>query len=241
LSVLGVLAVVAAFGGAWYFVTARPTTVASAAAHAVAATPQPGGAATPQPGSAASLPSSGALSGWPTAAASPTTLRTDLPIVVDVVGKVVAPGVVELPPGSRIRDAVHAAGGALPGTDLTALDLASRLNDGQEIFVGIAPPSGAAAQAAGGVVDGAGATTGGAGAATGQNGSAAGGSSSGIVDVNTATLTDLETLPGVGPVLAQHIVDWRTQHGRFTAITQLQQVSGIGPSKYADLVARVRV
>ena len=161
--------------------------------------------------------------------------------MVDVVGKVVDPGVVELPPGSRIRDAVRAAGGALPGTDLTALDLASRLSDGQEIFVGIAPPTDSAAQAAGGVVDGAGAGTGGLGASGGGNGTAEGGSLPGIVDVNTATLVELETLPGVGPVLAQHIVDWRTQHGRFTAVAQLQQVSGIGPSKYADLAGRVRV
>lgn len=173
------------------------------------------------------LGSPGAVTGWPTAA--PASAE---PIVVDVVGKVAAPGVVELPAGSRIRDAIAAAGGALPGTDLTPLDLASRLADGQQLFVGIPPPSGAAAQAAGGVVGG-----------EPANGGAPGGdpASSGIVDLNTATLAQLQSLPGVGPVLAQHILDWRSQHGHFSAVSQLQQVSGIGPSKYAALSGRVKV
>jgi competence protein ComEA len=162
--------------------------------------------------------------------------------VVDVVGKVASPGVVELPAAARIRDAIAAAGGALPGTDLTALDLASRLSDGEQIFVGIPPPTGAAAQAAGGVVGGG--VVGGpvAGGGDGESASgAAGAASVGVLDLNAATVGDLETLPGVGPVLAQHIVDWRSQHGRFSSVSQLQQVSGIGPSKYAALAGRVRV
>jgi competence protein ComEA len=64
---------------------------------------------------------------------------------------------------------------------------------------------------------------------------------SGAVALNTATLAELETLPGVGPVLAQHILDWRGQHGRFTSVSQLQQVSGIGPSKYTALAGRVKL
>lgn len=117
---------------------------------------------------------------------------------------------------------------AAPGTDLTALDLASRLIDGEEIFVGIPPPSGVAAQSGGGVI--------------GDNtGGVLGGSAATVVDLNTSTQAELETLPGVGAVTAQKILDWRAQHGRFTSVGQLQQVSGIGPSKYAALVGRVKV
>ena len=151
---------------------------------------------------------------------------------MDVVGKVANPGVFTLPPGSRIIDAIAAAGGALPHTDLTALDLARKLSDGQEIFVGVPPPSGAAAQAAGGVVGDDG---------TAAIGAAAGGSADPIVNINTATQAELETLPGVGTVTAQRILAWRTQHGRFTSVTQLQQVSGIGPAKYAALAGLVKV
>jgi competence protein ComEA len=224
-AVLGVVALLAALAGAWYFAAARPA--ASAATSQQRSAPA-AAAATPDP--APVSPSAGALTGWPTA--TPSSSGSSAPIVIDVVGKVVAPGVVELPVGARIRDAIDAAGGALPGTDLTALDLASKLTDGQQLFVGIPPPTGAAAQAAGGVVGG--------GAAGGGEATAAG-ASSGPVNLNTATLAQLETLPGVGPVLAQHILDWRGQHGRFASVSQLQQVSGIGPSKYAALAGRVTV
>ena len=152
-------------------------------------------------------------------------------LVVDVVGKVAKPGVFTLPAGSRIVDAIAAAGGALPHTDLTALDLARRLSDGQEIFVGVPPPSGPAAASAGGVV--------GDDIAVGADAGA--GSPDPIVNINTATQVELETLPGVGAVTAQRILAWRTQHGRFTSVTQLQQVSGIGPAKYAALAGRVKV
>jgi len=163
------------------------------------------------------------------AVASASADRGSGTVVVDVVGKVVRPGVFTLPTNSRIVDAIAAAGGALPGTDLTALDLASKLVDGEEIFVGIPPPSGVAAQSGGGVV--------------GDNtvGAVGGSSASAIVDLNTATVVELETLPGVGAVTAQKILDWRAQHGRFTSVSQLQQVSGIGPSKYAGLAGRVKV
>ena len=231
-AVLAGLALLGAAGGAWYFVTARPVPK-SAAGSTAAATAPVGSAVTAGSAASGSPPEqlAAALSGWPSPSASASVAA---PIVVDVVGKVVSPGVVELPAGARIRDAVEAAGGALPGTDLTALDLASRLSDGQEIFVGIPPPSGAAAQAGGGVI-------GGNPAGSDDGGSGSGGSGPATVDVNNATLAELETLPGVGPVLAQHILDWRTQHGRFAAVTQLQQVPGIGPSKYAALAAKVRV
>jgi competence protein ComEA len=119
---------------------------------------------------------------------------------------------------------VHAAGGALPGTNLVSLNLAAKVADGQQIVVGV--PGGAG----GGVP----------GQPAGSPGAAAGGSPGGAVNLNAATIEQLESLPGVGPVLAQHILDWRTAHGGFTSIGQLQDVSGIGPAKFAaikDLVA----
>jgi competence protein ComEA len=224
-AVLVVVAALGAGGGAWYFVHAAP----HAARNAPSAVD-----ATPSAGASSVLPSAPAA--WPTPAATsaPSSSSGASTVVVDVVGKVVNAGVFTLPAGARVVDAIAAAGGALPNTDLTALDLAGKVLDGAEIFVGIPPPSGAAAQAAGGVIGGApngdssGSTTGGA-------------TTPAVVNLNTATETELETLPGVGSVTAQRIVAWRTQHQRFTSVVQLQQVSGIGPAKYAALVGHVTV
>jgi competence protein ComEA len=151
--------------------------------------------------------------------AGPASRASPGVVVVDVAGKVRRPGLVTLPIGSRVADALRAAGGARPGTDLTGVNLARKLIDGEQIVVGApaavaAPTSGAA---------GGPATTG------------------GVVDLNTATTGDFDSLPGIGPVLAQRIIDWRTAHGGFTDVTQLRQVSGIGDSKYAQLKALVRV
>jgi competence protein ComEA len=150
------------------------------------------------------------------------------PLVVSVSGRVARPGLVRLAPGSRVGDAVDAAGGATPDADLTGLNLAARLSDGEQVVVGVpAPaPSASAAGPAGPPATGAG---GGAAAAPG-----------GRVDLNTATLEQLDQLPGVGPVTAQRILEWRTQNGRFAAVEQLQEVSGIGDARFAtlrDLVA----
>jgi competence protein ComEA len=135
------------------------------------------------------------------------------------VGKVHHPGVYDLPAGSRVEDAVRAAGGALPGVDLSTLNLAAPVSDGQQIAVGVP----GAVSAGGGP----------AGTAAGAAGAK--------VNLNTANAGQLDALPGVGPVLAQHIVDWRSQHGSFTSIDQLREVSGIGEAKYADLKALVTV
>lgn len=143
-------------------------------------------------------------------------------ILVDVAGKVRRPGVVRLPAGSRVGDALRAAGGAVPGTDVAALNLAQKLADGQQVLVG-APAGGAGSPAA----------PSGPGAA----GSAAGGP----LDLNAATVEQLDALPGVGPVLAQRIVDYRNQHAGFRSIDELQQVPGIGPSKFHDLSPLVSV
>lgn len=162
----------------------------------------------------------------PVAAARPAPVTpAPTPLVVHVAGKVRKPGVVHLPAGSRVVDAVTATGGALPGTDLDTVNLARQLVDGEQVLVGVTPPPGSQLPPSSGPGGGPGAPTPGGGP----------------VDLNTATAAELEALPGVGPVLAQRILDFRTEHGRFVSIEDLREVSGIGEQKYADLQARVRV
>lgn len=148
------------------------------------------------------------------------------PIVVSVSGKVVRPGLVRLAPGSRVGEAIDAAGGASPDADLTGLNLATRLADGEQVVVGVpapvTPPSAGSAPA-GSAPAGAAAAGGGDGAPGGR------------VNLNTATLEQLDQLPGVGPVTAQRILEWRAQNGRFGAVEQLQEVSGIGDARFATL------
>ncbi|MCT2541468.1 ComEA family DNA-binding protein [Streptomyces atratus] len=139
-------------------------------------------------------------------------------IVVDVSGKVRSPGIRQLPSGARVADALRAAGGVRDGADLTGLNRARVLMDGEQIVVGVPPGPSAAGGAAG--------------AATGSGGGSA---AAGPVSLNTATVEQLDTLPGVGPVLAQHIVDYRTQHGGFRSIDELREVNGIGDRRFADL------
>ncbi|MFL6136236.1 MAG: helix-hairpin-helix domain-containing protein [Frankiaceae bacterium] len=146
-------------------------------------------------------------------------------LVVDVAGRVRRPGVVRLPTGSRVIDALRAAGGPLPGTRLGLLNLASRLIDGEQIVVGARFP---------GAAQGGGAGGGTPSAATGPGAGAP-------VDLNAASAGELDALPGVGPVLAERIVDYRTAHGAFRSVDELEQVPGIGPSKMADLRELVTV
>lgn len=153
------------------------------------------------------------------AAGEPTPTGPGL-LLVHVAGQVAAPGVVELPPGSRVTDAVDAAGGALPDAELGAVNLARALTDGEQVYV---PAVGEGVPAA---PDGAPSAPAGAPPATGPDG---------LVNLNTATVTDLDTLPGIGPALAQRIVDWRTANGSFTAVDELDAVSGIGPATLAEL------
>ncbi|WP_458243715.1 helix-hairpin-helix domain-containing protein [Streptomyces sp. MAI_2237] len=142
-------------------------------------------------------------------------------IVVDVSGKVRRPGIHRLPPGSRVTDALRAAGGVRPGTDLRGLNRARFLVDGEQVIVGgpAAPAPGPAGPAAGGP---------------------AGAAPAAPVSLNTATAEQLDTLPGVGPVLAQHIVDYRTRHGGFRTVDELREVNGIGDRRFADLRNLVR-
>ncbi|MER6102081.1 ComEA family DNA-binding protein [Streptomyces sp. NPDC001832] len=132
-------------------------------------------------------------------------------------GKVRRPGIHRLPSGARVADALRAAGGARPGIDLAGLNRARVLMDGEQIVVG-APPGLPAASGTGA------AATGGSGSPT-----------TGPVSLNSATVEQLDTLPGVGPVLAQHIVDYRTQHGGFRSVDELREVNGIGDRRFADL------
>jgi competence protein ComEA len=141
-------------------------------------------------------------------------------LVVDVVGKVRRPGIVTLPPGSRVHEAIDAAGGLKGRVDTTALNMARLLVDGEQVLVGIEP-----------VVVPADATTSGGGGGSG-GGATAGGAP---VNLNTATEEQLDTLPGVGPVTAQAILDWRAEHGRFATVDDLLDVKGIGEATLADL------
>ncbi|MFF3376707.1 helix-hairpin-helix domain-containing protein [Streptomyces sp. NPDC002680] len=147
-------------------------------------------------------------------------------IVVDVSGKVREPGVHRLPAGSRVADALRAAGGVRPGTKTEGLNRARFLVDGEQVVVGGAVPAPGAVM----------------GGAVGPGGVAAGGSVGGAgvgpaapVSLNTATVDQLDTLPGVGPVLAQHIIDYRTQHGGYRSVDELREVNGIGDRRFADL------
>jgi competence protein ComEA len=152
-------------------------------------------------------------------------------VVVHVAGAVRRPGVVRLPPGARVVDAVAAAGGPGRTAELASVNLARPVVDGEQLLVlarGQQPPAGAGAVAAR------------PGGAAGVPGGPVGGTSA-VVDLNTATVADLDGLPGVGPVLAQRILDWRSRHGRFSSVDELREVSGIGAARFADLKPRVRV
>ncbi|MFF6779914.1 helix-hairpin-helix domain-containing protein [Streptomyces sp. NPDC012510] len=169
----------------------------------------------------------GAAAGAPASTAAPS-------IVVDVSGKVRSPGIRRLPAGSRVADALRAAGGVRPGANTDGLNRARLLVDGEQVLVG-----GPASAAGSGAAPGGGAGGGGGGAA-GSGGVAAGAAPTGPVLLNTATADQLDTLPGVGPVLAQHIIDYRTQHGGFRSVDELREVNGIGDRRFADLRNLVR-
>ncbi|MGW1060039.1 helix-hairpin-helix domain-containing protein [Micromonospora rubida] len=147
-------------------------------------------------------------------------------LVVAVAGKVRRPGLVRLPAGARVADAVQAAGGALPGVDVALLNPARKVTDGELILVGVAAPAGQPGAAAAGA---------------GQPAGADAAGPEGRVNLNTATLAQLDTLPGVGPVLAQRILTHRDQHGGFRSVGDLRQVEGIGDARYEQLKELVTV
>lgn len=201
LAALAVVLVVAAGLAGRYFWAGRPDVVKA-----------------PEIVRAAPLPESGASaaeSAEPTAGAPPPP-----DVVVDVSGKVRSPGVLTLPGGSRVADALRAAGGVKPGTDVTGLNRARVLMDGEQVVVGL--PA---------VPNAPGAGAGGGGAA---------GVRAGPLSLNSATVEQLDTLPGVGPVLAQHIVDHRVEHGGFRSVAELREVTGIGERRFAEISPLVR-
>lgn len=152
-------------------------------------------------------------------------------VVVHVAGAVRTPGVHRLREGQRVGDAVRRAGGPARGADLDQVNLAARVTDGQQVLVPTRPPAGAVAATPGAVASaGAGGPAGTAGAAPGPP-----------IDLNTATLEQLDTLDGVGPATAQKILDERTRRGGFRSVDDLAAVPGIGPKRLAAIRARVRV
>ncbi|GAA0678160.1 ComEA family DNA-binding protein [Kitasatospora atroaurantiaca] len=188
---LGVLLLFAVGYAVQHFWLARPQSVAIPVSTAVTAPAATRTGAGPPPGSPAGSAPSG-----------PT-------VVVDVAGRVPHPGLRTLPSGSRVADALGAAGGPLPDTDTAGLNLARVLTDGEQIVVG---------------------------APAGQPASAVGGPRTPL-SLNHATIEQLDALPGVGPTLAQRIVLFRQEHGGFRSLDQLRQVSGIGERKFGELRA----
>jgi competence protein ComEA len=137
-------------------------------------------------------------------------------VVVDVTGAVVRPGVYRLPAGARVTDAVQRAGGASGGALLEAINLAARLADGQQVVVPKKGPAGGPIAAAGAV------------------------SEEGPISLGTATVEQLDTIDGIGPVTAEDIIEYRDQHGGLSSVDQLDQVSGIGPATMESLRARLQ-
>jgi competence protein ComEA len=144
-------------------------------------------------------------------------------IVVHVAGAVRRPGLVQLEERSRVQDAIDAAGGLTRDARPGQLNLAQVLNDGQQVLIGTAQHPVTEVREGGGPPPTKGSTP------------------SAAVDLNRATATELEQLPGVGPVTAANILGWREQHGRFASVSELQQVDGIGAKTYARIAPHVRV
>jgi len=139
-------------------------------------------------------------------------------LIIDVAGEVVSPGVYELPAGSRVIDAIKAAGGAKPKAALSDLNLARVIKDGEQIYVDPIYTAGARARV-------------GSKAAAPR----------GPININRATASDLDSLDGIGPVIAKRIIAYRTANGAFTAIEDLLKVSGIGDAKFAQFKEKIRV
>jgi competence protein ComEA len=235
LALVAIAAAVLAAVGVWW---QRPQVQPVGALPTVVALTEPGTAGEPQPGGSGPAPTparpptgpDGANGSAPVGATTaPAPEPPGAQLVVSVSGKVRSPGLVEVPAGARVADALAAAGGALPGTDLTQLNLARRVNDGEQVAVGV-PAAPDAAPAAGPPGPGAAAP-------------AAGGPSApaGRIDLNAASADQLDGLPGIGPVTVQRILEWRTRNGRFSQVEQLREIEGIGERRFAQLRELVTV
>lgn len=193
----------------------------------------PGGGAAGAPAPAPVLVPSPAATA-PAGASGVLLTRASSPgIVVHVAGAVRRPGVYRLRDGARVSDGVRRAGGGTRHADLDAINLAAKAHDGTQILV----PRKASGAAAAAAAPAAGATTAGAAGAGGAGAPAA----PAIVDLNTATAEQLDTLDGVGPATAAKILQYRAQHGPFRSVDDLEQIPGIGPKKLAAIRPGVRV
>lgn len=206
----------------WWVVRGDPEPLAPVAVETAAGAGQGAPIAPPDDG-AASVPDGAGAPAPPAAPAAPAAAAA--PVTVDVAGRVRRPGIVVLDAGARVVDALEEAGGARPGVDLTSLNLARLLVDGEQILVGTtaavaAPP--APVPPTTGTPDGTTAPT-------------------ALVDLNLADQVLLETLPQIGPVTAASIIAWRTEHGGFTSVTELLEVDGIGDATLAQLTPYVTV
>jgi competence protein ComEA len=220
LALVGVGAVLVAL---WWLTGARPRPAPVGEAAIVEPVPADvgtAGAHVPKSSPGASASATGAIeptspASAPPAATGGTVASAPAEVVVDVAGKVRRPGIVVLPAGARVADALKAAGGLRPAADTTGLNLARPLQDGEQVLVGLAavtaPP-----------------------ATTAPDPSATSGTPI-LVNLNTATMEQLDTLPGIGPVTAQSILDWRAEHTAFSSVDELLEVDGIGDATLADL------
>lgn len=202
---IAVVGLVAALVGGLFWLRSRPTEVDLGPPMAASSAVDPAAA-----GALGLPPGKLGPSGAPSGAEA---------ILVHVAGKVRHPGVVELTSGARVIDAIEAAGGVRAGTDLTTVNLARQVVDGEQIVVGLPGLVGV----------------------TASGGSSASPGESGPINLNTATVEQLEQLPGVGPVLAQRIIDYRSANGGFRSVEQLREVTGIGDARFQELASKVRV
>ena len=241
LSAIGVVLVLILVVVAVQLMRSRPTEIA-ATQPVLAASGSPQGSASP----VNSTPDPNTM-----APATPSSIR------VHVIGRVNDPGVHEISANGRIIDAIDAAGGMASGAHPGSLNMAQPVCDGCQILIPasgngkVIAPSGiqggggspGGQPAPSGAPGGSGALAGAAAAPGVVNGAATqGGPASGdLVDLNTATVEQLQTIDGVGPVMAERIFTWRQEHGRFTSVDELQEIDGIGPKKFAKLKDRVRV
>ncbi|TDC47849.1 ComEA family DNA-binding protein [Jiangella ureilytica] len=216
LAVIVLVVLVGLIGATVLFLLARPEVVPIEPEVVATGTPVATGSAPPGTPDEPGTPST-------PGAPDPTTPTTAVAIVVHVAGLVARPGIVELPAGSRVVDAIEAAGGATPEADLTPINLARVLTDGEQVLVTADPPPQAAPPAA-----------------PPGSGSPAP-TPTGPINLNTATAPELETLPGIGPALAGRILAWRAENGRFTTVDELREVAGIGEQRFAQLEPLVTV